>query len=570
MKKIFLLFALCMACMNMTAQDNTPQWIRDLCSQNKGLIDSTGYYNAHPSAPGYRTYVLYYHQPLVHAHPNGPQFPLRVLITVNVNGDPTTAVNHVYASGYSIMEGMLYSPDSIYNIGGTDCSMEIAHRYNANYISIEHRYFQYSAPVNCWENLDPLRAEEAAADFHNLFEGLKKVLKGKWVMSGVSKGGITTLLQHAFYPEDMDIYVPYSAPFFDTDRDKEMTRYWYHNGWDQKYQDFFMNIRKSAFSGLLAKPTSTNTIWPIYFKMNCGSNESDEHIDSLYASYLSTAAFFGITLHTYWDTVGLRLQMHVNDSILRAYHWNQYNDTAIAFMLSRDVFHFAGLRQWLDTLRKYPDPQQQVPGKGKILRRGHSPFGVTAEEWWGTDTARTGNAGAYEYQSKRELGYYDIPFDELADSPEDAATFQQFWESKMGCFRNYCSPWFAHLTYSRSLYDFAMEKTLNATKPIVLLYGLDDPWTGAAVKDEYINGTNVKKYILPAQNHLVTFSSNTDITQCNAIRATLDAVLGSPQDIEHTAVQPVFNGKSYNILGQEVDDSYRGIVIRDGQKYLRR
>jgi len=36
---------------------------------------------------------------------------------------------------------------------------------------------------------------------------LKKVLKGKWVMSGVSKGGITTLLQHAFYPEDMDVFV---------------------------------------------------------------------------------------------------------------------------------------------------------------------------------------------------------------------------------------------------------------------------------------------------------------------------------------------------------------------------
>ena len=51
-------------------------------------------------------------------------------------------------------------------------------------------------------------------DFHNLFGALKKVLKGKWVMSGVSKGGITTLLQHTFYPNDMDIYVPYSAPFF--------------------------------------------------------------------------------------------------------------------------------------------------------------------------------------------------------------------------------------------------------------------------------------------------------------------------------------------------------------------
>jgi hypothetical protein len=48
---------------------------------------------------------------------------------------------------------------------------------------------------------------------------LKKVLKGKWVMSGVSKGGITTLLQHAFYPEDMDVYVPFCAPFCTSEED---------------------------------------------------------------------------------------------------------------------------------------------------------------------------------------------------------------------------------------------------------------------------------------------------------------------------------------------------------------
>ena len=36
-------------------------------------------------------------------------------------------------------------------------------------------------------------------------------------MSGCSKGGIATLLQHTFFPNDMDIFVPYVAPFFDTD-----------------------------------------------------------------------------------------------------------------------------------------------------------------------------------------------------------------------------------------------------------------------------------------------------------------------------------------------------------------
>ena len=54
------------------------------------------------------------------------------------------------------------------------------------------------------------------------------------------------------------------------------------------------------------------------------------------------------------------------------------------------------------------------------------------------------------------------------------------------------------------------------------------------MKDEYINGTNVKKFILPGQNHGASFSSNTDIAKCDAIRAALDAVFGAPQSIENT------------------------------------
>ena len=188
----------------MAQKEQVPQWVTSLINENKGLIDSANWYNPHPDAPNYRTYVIYYNQPLYHNDPQSNRFPLRALITVDTRNDVTKAINHVYASGYAIEYSNLANPDSMlaHDKGG---EVEIAKRYKANYILIEHRYFQYSAPDECWKNLDPLTAEEAAADFHNLFDGLKKVLKGKWVMSGVSKGGITTLLQHTFYPEDMDV-----------------------------------------------------------------------------------------------------------------------------------------------------------------------------------------------------------------------------------------------------------------------------------------------------------------------------------------------------------------------------
>lgn len=65
----------------------------------------------------------------------------------------------------------------------------------------------------------------------------------------------------------------------------------------------------------------------------------------------------------------------------------------------------------------------------------------------------------------------------------------------MGCFRDYCTPWFASLTYSRSLYDLVMDKTRDATKPIVLIYGLDDTWTGADLPEELVEDTILHEMI---------------------------------------------------------------------------
>ena len=556
MKKIYFLMAVCILSIAAKAQNpsDNPQWLQELQRQNPGLIDSTAYYDAHPSAPGYRTYVIYYHQPLEHANPSSGQFHLRALITVNTNNDPTKAINHFYCTGYSINYDCIFKhPDSTFVAEAKMCSSEIAHRYNANFIQIEHRYFQYSAPNQCWTNLDYLRAEEAAEDFHNFVEGMKKVLKGKWIMSGVSKGGITTLLQHAFYPNDMDIYVPYSAPFFRTDRDTLMQEYWYTHGWNQGLLDWFMSVRRAAFEGAPRQAGSTNTIWPIFYKMNAGRDGSQARMDTVFGFYMSNAAYFGFMEHAYSDTVSIKKQFVKNDSILHSYNWNNYNDTVLAYIYSTDRFALDSIGKWLDTLRKYPE-KKQIPGR-RLVTHHYRPFGITEKEWWGEDDPyHTDNAKAYEYQAKRELGSYDFRFDMLAPTPEEGAWYNAYWQEKMGCLYDLTYPCFASLTYSPALYDRVMETTQNATKPIVLIYGEDDTWTGAAVKDEYINGSNVKKFILPAQNHLACFSSNTDKTQCDAIRAAIDAVLGAPQGVETPSDSPSRGEK----------------VLRDGQLLIKR
>jgi len=553
MKKIyFILAAMLLAEMtgavtnHLYAQESLPQWGEDLLTQNPDIIDSILYYDPDAQGPNTRTYVIYYHQPLNHSQSGSAQFPLRALITVHKDADPTKAVNHIYASGYSIMGPYLYRPDSAFHADQVDCAAEIAHRYRANFIQIEHRYYQFSAPAACWTNIDDLRAEEAAADFHNLFDALKKVLKGKYVMSGVSKGGIATLLQHKFYPNDMDIFVPYSAPFFNTDRDLELQKYWYNNGWSPYFRNIYMTIREN---GLYNK----ETIFPCYLKMRGGA-ATQAKLDSVYWLYLASVAGFGFEDHAYSDTLSIRKCMYRNDSITNAKGVKPYSDTVYAFMFDKGVFDLSNFPDWIDTLRKYPD-KKQAPQRSMYGERIR-PFGVSEKDWWSGDTI---DGTAYNYQAKRELGYFDYRFDMILEDPVSGQAYNDYWTKNAGCLQDLWSPFYSSLTFSPTLYNETMAATQNATKPIVLLYGLDDSWTGAAVKDQYINGSNVRKFILPAQNHMVAFSANTDRAQSDAIRAILDGVLGASEAIETVGGEqaPVVrkvlhNGQIYIIRGDKI------------------
>ena len=192
------MFVLSLVGWHAMAQESLPQWAKDLVRLNPGVIDSV------VLMPVYEedlqkakmtmddifttSYMIYYHQPRKHSEPDGEQFALRATKTVYDNIDPLQAVNQVYIGGYALPELWREEPDICF-AQGAEPGGEIVERYLGNYIFPEYRYFQYSAPKKCYEKLEDLSSEEAAEDFHNLFEALKKVLKGKWAISGGSKGG---------------------------------------------------------------------------------------------------------------------------------------------------------------------------------------------------------------------------------------------------------------------------------------------------------------------------------------------------------------------------------------------
>lgn len=140
-------------------------------------------------------YVLYVEQPLDHTNPQLGTFKQRVFV-MNVSFDrPTVIVTEGYGAGY--VKGAAYRE-------------EISRILDANIVFVEHRYFLESTPED--KNWKYLTAKNSAYDLHRVRELFGTLYKNKWIATGISKGGQTALLYTAFFPEDVDVTVPYVAP----------------------------------------------------------------------------------------------------------------------------------------------------------------------------------------------------------------------------------------------------------------------------------------------------------------------------------------------------------------------
>jgi hypothetical protein len=97
---------------------------------------------------------------------------------------------------------------------------ELTQLLDANQIIVEHRYFGQSVP----EEMDYsyLNLKQATTDLHNITTIFKEIYTSKWISTGISKGGQTTIFYKYYYPDDMDANVPYVAPFCLSYEDKRI------------------------------------------------------------------------------------------------------------------------------------------------------------------------------------------------------------------------------------------------------------------------------------------------------------------------------------------------------------
>ena len=87
---------------------------------------------------------------------------------------------------------------------------ELCELFNANVILCEYRYFAESVPQPTdWQYMT---VDNSLRDYHHVRQTFGTLFHGKWISTGISKGGQTTMFYRSVYPNDMDVSVSYVAP----------------------------------------------------------------------------------------------------------------------------------------------------------------------------------------------------------------------------------------------------------------------------------------------------------------------------------------------------------------------
>ena len=109
------------------------------------------------------------------------------------------------------IEGYSIAPNTQY---------ELTKFIKGNQINIEHRFFGKSLPDSL--NYKYLNLKQSSADLHHIHELFKDIYPEKWVSTGISKGGTSSLFYKYFYPKDVSACIAYVAPLANSIEDKRI------------------------------------------------------------------------------------------------------------------------------------------------------------------------------------------------------------------------------------------------------------------------------------------------------------------------------------------------------------
>lgn len=190
MKKILTSLFLFALTLTLNAQQDTTAFMRQLIGLEgvSGVTPLTSQFYQ-------EKYVLKLRQNVDGADDSHGTFGQRLIVGLKGLDRPTVMVTEGYFAHYAL------NPNYV---------EELSRLFDANVVVCEYRYFAESVPEPC--NWDYMTVDNSLRDLHHVRQTLGKIFPGKWISTGISKGGQTTMFYRATYPDDVDVSVSYVAP----------------------------------------------------------------------------------------------------------------------------------------------------------------------------------------------------------------------------------------------------------------------------------------------------------------------------------------------------------------------
>ncbi len=136
------------------------------------------------------SYEIFITQPIDHNNPNSLTFKQKIYLS-HIDRDKPMVVE---LDGY----GVINRPN------------ELSRLLKCNQLRVEHRYYGESVPDPFdWEYLD---IRQSAEDHHRIIQIFKEFYNGKWLSTGISKGGSTVIFHRRYFSDDVNATVAYVGP----------------------------------------------------------------------------------------------------------------------------------------------------------------------------------------------------------------------------------------------------------------------------------------------------------------------------------------------------------------------
>ncbi|MCQ2244177.1 MAG: hypothetical protein MJZ32_07950 [Bacteroidaceae bacterium] len=537
-------------------------WCEDLVKLNPDVIDSVCLLkDENIVEPDLVSYMIHYHQPLKHDAPELGSLSLRAFFTVSNGtrgGEFTEKMIQMSIGGYALSDNAMHTPNNYVAELTLDTSLgEIAANYFGHLLMPEHRYFGYSFPDGGYryKTVGYCEAKEAAADFHALAEAMKKVFHGKWCISGVSKGGIAAAAQHAYYPDDADFFVPYVPPFLNSTNDMRVQEHWMSEPWTPEMREHILHIQKE----ILHRPA----VYEYYHKQEFEKEGLTEDLFRCMFLYKLAMYFTG----KYMEETRSQVSQDIDSNMeyLKDKGLEDYSDVMLIymFMCKGQISLSNGFEYWYENTYKGKSESNKSPQASAAIGKSESEpvFGLNLGDW------KSGTDIAFAYQTVHELGYYGLKWDYFYDTQAEKDSVNALWKNNVKSAIDLDTyDVLKNVEYDPTFINFVRQQTKKATKPMIFIYGGDDIWTGAQIEDEYINGDNVRKYILQEQNHSACYSKTFDKDQDNSMGREIWEFLNSVFRPDLAGITETTDNKPqttgiYNLSGCRIPQLQKGINI---------